>query len=146
MPKDTNNKGSERRSFLAGTMNLAGATGVLVASTRLSAGVLAAGSSLAGVSRLAQATDDSREHTVEIRNLVFLPDVIEVCPGDKIRWINRDISPHTATALDGRWDTEELTLNQRRTLIVTEGMTGEYYCLFHPHMRGEIRLREKKKT
>ncbi len=127
-------------------MNLAGATGILVASTRLSAGILAGGSTLAGLSGLAKAADDSREHTVEIRNLAFVPDVIEVCPGDKIRWINLDISPHTATALDGRWDTEELTLNQRRTLIATKGMAGEYYCLFHPHMRGEIRLREKKKT
>ncbi|KLN61949.1 hypothetical protein WH96_05295 [Kiloniella spongiae] len=124
-------------------MNLVGATGVLVASTRISTGVFVGGSTLAGLSSLTNAADNSREHTVEIRNLVFVPDVIEVCPGDKIRWINRDISPHTATALDGRWDTEELTLNQRRTLIVTKDMAGEYYCLFHPHMRGEIRLREK---
>jgi plastocyanin len=143
MTKSTNQKQSERRSFLTGVMNLVGATGVLVASTRLSTGFLVGGSTLAGLSGLAKAVDNSREHTVEIRNLVFVPEVLDVCPGDKIRWINRDISPHTATALDGRWDTEELALNQRRTLIVTEGMAGEYYCLFHPHMRGEIHLREK---
>ncbi|WP_052741687.1 cupredoxin domain-containing protein [Kiloniella litopenaei] len=130
-----------RRSFLKGTMNIAGATTKLVASARLLSGITAGGGALAGLSHLAKAADSIQNHSIEIHNLVFVPEVITVCPGDKIRWINRDISPHTATALDGCWDTQELTLNQHRTLIVTEDMAGEYYCLFHPHMRGEIRLK-----
>ncbi|WP_299375238.1 cupredoxin domain-containing protein [uncultured Kiloniella sp.] len=130
-----------RRSFLAGAMSFAGATTGIVAPARFWSGITAGGGALSGFSHLGQAADQIREHTVEIHNLVFVPEVIDVCLGDKIRWINRDISPHTATALDGRWDTQELALNQRRTLTVTKGMAGEYYCLFHPHMRGEIRLK-----
>ncbi len=135
-----------RRSFLTGMINLAGATTGVVASARLMSGIAAGGGVLTGLSQLVQAADSIQEHTVEIHNLVFVPEVITVCPGDKIRWINRDISPHTATALDGRWDTQELALNQHRTLIVTKAMAGEYYCLFHPHMKGEIRLRNKEET
>ncbi len=108
---------------------MVGATGVLVAST--------------GLSRFANAAGNHREYLVEIRNLRFVPEELEVAVGDTIRWINQDISPHTATALDGEWDTQELIQGQSHSLVVTQEMAGEYYCLFHPHMRGKIRLRQE---
>jgi len=52
-------------------------------------------------------------HDIEIKSFAFNPSVLEVRPGDQIRWVNRDISPHTATAEDGSWDTGELRRAKR---------------------------------
>jgi len=49
-------------------------------------------------------------HDIEIKEFAFNPSILEVRPGDQIRWTNRDISPHTATAEDGSWDTGELVV------------------------------------
>ncbi|MCZ4279916.1 cupredoxin domain-containing protein [Kiloniella laminariae] len=142
MKKPARQAMTARRSFLTAGMTLVSATGFLVALTGLSRLAKASGNDHSHDSRESQKYND-RVHSVEIRNLIFVPDSLEVSPGDKIRWINHDISPHTATAMDERWDTGELSMGQSSTLTVTEEMAGEYYCLFHPHMRGNIKLREK---
>ena len=78
------------------------------------------------------------EHTIEIRSFKFIPQVLKVRPGDKITWINRDIAPHTATADDETWDTQELVKDQSFTMVVTAGMKRKYFCRFHPHMIAEL--------
>ena len=77
-------------------------------------------------------------HDIEIKSFAFNPSVLEVRPGDQIRWVNRDISPHTATAEDGSWDTGELRRGQSATLKVTQNMSTAYFCAFHPNMRAEF--------
>lgn len=79
-------------------------------------------------------------HTVEIHNLKFLPQVVMVKPGDHVRWINRDIAPHTATALNRSWDTGELGLGNEAMMEVTRDTATDYFCAFHPHMWGALRL------
>ena len=37
-------------------------------------------------------------HTVVIEGMRFIPDALEVKPGDTVVWRNRDPFPHTATA------------------------------------------------
>lgn len=82
----------------------------------------------------------ARLHTVEITGFKFVPATLTVRPGDRILWINRDIAPHTATATDDSWDTGSLKKDERTTTDVSEGFTGEYYCRFHPHMKGSLTL------
>ncbi|MGI9485124.1 MAG: cupredoxin domain-containing protein [Geminicoccaceae bacterium] len=77
-------------------------------------------------------------HDIEIKAFAFNPPILEVRPGDQIRWTNLDISPHTATAEDGSWDTGELEKGQSRTVDVTETMSAAYLCAFHPSMRAEL--------
>ena len=86
----------------------------------------------------ARAASASKNHHVEIKGLVFVPGRLAVKPGDKITWINRDIVIHTATAKDGSWDTGSLENGASHTLTVTEGMSGSYFCEFHPSMTAEI--------
>jgi plastocyanin len=73
-------------------------------------------------------------HEVEISGFAFVPAALAVRPGDKIRWTNVDLSPHTATAKDGSWDTGELAEGESATLDVTETMLLDYHCLFHTEM------------
>ncbi len=80
------------------------------------------------------------EHVVEITGFKFIPEKIEVRPGDTITWINRDIAPHTATSTDGSWDTGMLELNESKTLTVGKHMTSAYFCQFHREMTATVNI------
>jgi plastocyanin len=80
------------------------------------------------------------EHKVEIVKFTFTPAKLEVRPGDTITWLNRDIVPHTATALDKSWDTGTIEPGKTKSLVVTDRMSGRYYCRFHPKMTADITL------
>lgn len=77
-------------------------------------------------------------HDIEIKRFEFNPTILEVRPGDQIRWTNWDISPHTATAEDGSWDTGELQKGQSATVMVSEDISTAYLCAFHPNMRAQL--------
>jgi plastocyanin len=79
-------------------------------------------------------------HEVEIKGFAFVPDTIEVAEGDGIRWTNRDLAPHTATAVDDTWDTGPIAEGESVTLEVVKGMTGSYHCQFHPHMAATVTI------
>jgi plastocyanin len=90
---------------------------------------------------LANATSlTPTKHKIVIKKFRFQPDRITVRVGDTIAWINQDIVPHTATADAGDWDTEKLNKGESNSVVVTEEMTGRYFCVFHPKMKGEIKI------
>jgi plastocyanin len=76
---------------------------------------------------------------VEIRGLMFSPTTIAAHVGDEIEWMNEDFVAHTATARHGEWD---ISLPPHATGHVELKKPGriEYYCRFHPNMRGEITI------
>ncbi|MGB0632162.1 MAG: copper-binding protein [Alphaproteobacteria bacterium] len=86
------------------------------------------------------AAQSSRIHIVRITDFAFVPGRIAVKPGDRIRWINDDIAPHTATATDGSWDTGELDQGGIAEIPVTARMHTSYYCRFHPVMKAALSL------
>ena len=80
------------------------------------------------------------QHHVDIKSFRFDPKVVTVRPGDTIVWHNHDIAPHTATALDGSWDTGKLERGETHSMPVGKAMSGEFFCRFHPAMKGRIEL------
>ena len=87
-----------------------------------------------------QANDSAKTHAVIIKKFKFIPEVLEVKPGDKIIWVNKDIVPHTATALDKSWDTGRIASSARKEMIVTKAQSLSYYCVYHPIMKAELVL------
>ena len=81
---------------------------------------------------------DGKTHEVEIRSFSFHPPLIQVRAGDKIRWVNTDLAPHTATADQFGWDTGALEKGETGEVLVTEDMETTYFCAFHPHMKARI--------
>lgn len=79
-------------------------------------------------------------HEVEIKSFGFEPAHIQVHLGDTIRWTNRDLAPHTATADKFDWDTDELAQGEIGEVVVTKDMETSYFCVFHPHMKGTIEV------
>ena len=109
---------------------------------RTAAALIATASS----STLDASSSPGTVHHVEIRSFRFLPSRLVVRPGDSVVFVNRDIAPHTATALDGSWGTGELKLNESASVRVTDGMATEYLCRFHPLMTGEIAIQTRKRA
>lgn len=83
---------------------------------------------------------ENTDHVVAISDFEFNPATLSVKAGDRITWTNSDIAPHTATALDGSWDTGELTRGQSKTLVVTEPFSSDYFCQFHPSMTATLNV------
>lgn len=87
---------------------------------------------------MTRAADQPTVHTVKIQSFKFEPSHIQVQVGDVIRWTNEDLAPHTATANEFDWDTEELAQNASAEIVVMEQMETRYFCAFHPHMTGSF--------
>ncbi|MDH3598215.1 MAG: cupredoxin family copper-binding protein [Candidatus Tectomicrobia bacterium] len=80
-------------------------------------------------------------HQVDIQRFKFTPASLVVAPGDTVVWVNLDIVPHTITAQDDSWDSQTLQTNDAWELRITEEMTGDYFCRFHPAMVGQVQVK-----
>ena len=101
---------------------------------------IAAAGAAAIATPAARAAGKPTTHTIVIADFVFTPETLTVRPGDRIRWINRDIVPHTATALDESWDTGEIGAGKSTEFTVTAGMMETYFCRFHASMKASLAL------
>jgi plastocyanin len=82
------------------------------------------------------------QHTVAIEGMKFVPEVIEVETGDTITWINKDIVPHTATALSGAYNSKLIAPGNSWNFKVKRKGELPYKCDFHPMMKGILRVKE----
>lgn len=73
---------------------------------------------------------------VSIKDLVFLPADIEVRAGETIEWNNKDPFAHTAT-VKGGWEVM-IPPGKTASRVAEAGDSVEYYCRFHPNMKGRI--------
>lgn len=106
-----------RRHFVAGLV-------LLLGSTRLGA---------AGQGRRRPKT-----HTVIMEGMVFRPASLTVNAGDSVRWVNRDIVEHTATAADSSWDSKMVAPDKAWTHTFKTKKAFDYLCKYHPTMKGEL--------
>ncbi len=79
--------------------------------------------------------------TVEMRDNVFAPQNVTVNVGDTVTWTNQDGVPHTATALDGTFNSGNLDRGQSFSFAFEQPGTHDYVCLYHPNMRGTVVVR-----
>lgn len=90
-------------------------------------------------------TPKSIVHTVEIIGFEFVPDKLTIRVGDTVRWVNKDIAPHTATASKTNsgeaWDSGRL--NRLESWRFTANTVGEtsYICTYHPMMKASITVK-----
>lgn len=77
---------------------------------------------------------------VEIVKFAFVPAEIEIKAGDAVRFVNRDLAPHTATAGDATFDTGSLGKDEEATIVFPVGGSFPYFCRFHRHMTGIVRV------
>ena len=98
---------------------------------------------LATSTRMALAQDGPHVLEVRISGFVFTPERLEIFEGDTVIWINDDVAPHTATAVDGDWDTGRLRKGQQASHTFEATNEFEYFCVYHPHMKARVIVRPK---
>jgi plastocyanin len=82
-----------------------------------------------------------RSHQVDITGFQFAPARVSAALGDTVVWSNADIVPHTATALEGAWDSGTIATKGRWMYVVRQRGTVEYHCVLHPGMKGTLEAR-----
>lgn len=93
-----------------------------------------------GIMTVGAERNSVKMHVVEITGFKFVPDSINVSPGDTITWVNRDIVPHTATGVNGSWGTGLLNQNESKSIVFSKNMASAYACRFHVNMTGTVAL------
>jgi plastocyanin len=97
-----------------------------------------AGSTAASTSA-AQSADSAEE--VTIRNYEYDPATIVVPVGTVVTFTNRDSTPHTATSKrSGVFESGPIDTGESRRIKLEETGMYNYYCAFHPFMKGTIRV------
>lgn len=86
----------------------------------------------------ASAAANAKSIDIVIEHFAFAPASIEVEAGDTLVFTNRDIAPHTATAIDGSWTTKDIASGKNETVIVPANGNGAYFCKYHPVMKGRL--------
>ena len=81
------------------------------------------------------------EATVSIDNFTFKPNVLTIKPGTIVTFVNHDSTAHTATSKQqGAFDTSPIQPGKSASLTLEEPGTFVYYCVFHPFMKGTIKV------
>lgn len=76
---------------------------------------------------------------VEIKNFSFNPNPIEISAGSSITWTNDDNVPHTATGIDrAALQSGAIPFGESFTREFDTPGSFDYFCEFHPNMKGTI--------
>lgn len=82
---------------------------------------------------------DARGDTVRIRNFCFGPTILQVHPGDEVRFINADSTPHTVMGANASWGSfRQLNVGKHVTYRFTRPGVYPYVCTWHPGMVGAV--------
>ncbi|MGD9481270.1 cupredoxin domain-containing protein [Shinella sp. G-2] len=98
--------------------------------------VLVTGAAVLAGARFARAHNGTVHVTIE--KLAFQPAEIEVKAGEMIEWTNKDPFAHTAT-VKGGWEVV-IPPGKVATHVASPDDTVDYYCRFHPNMKGRIKI------
>ncbi len=85
-----------------------------------------------------QAHGAGKSHTVHIEGMKFVPERLEVAPGDTVVWTNKDFLPHTVTSKKAGIESGELAQDQSWKLVARRKGEIDYICRLHPVMKGVL--------
>jgi plastocyanin len=80
-------------------------------------------------------------HTVEIKQMKFVPAELMVEEGDTVVWVNNGITMHDVTEQQSHeWSSKELPVGASWTMIAAK--SAEYYCSIHVVMKGKLLIKQ----
>jgi plastocyanin len=78
---------------------------------------------------------------VMIKNFAFSPTPLTVGTGTKVTWSQQDTSVHTVTAVDGSFESGNLSQNQTFSRTFSTAGTYMYRCNIHQYMTATVVVR-----
>jgi plastocyanin len=82
--------------------------------------------------------------TVHIKNFTFVPAALTVAPGTIVTFVNDDMEPHTATAVDKSFDSEALDTHESWKHTFAKPGSFAYFCEMHPMMKATLTVKASK--
>lgn len=79
----------------------------------------------------------AKEIQIHMKGMGFSPPQVSASTGDTVEWINDDFVLHSATAKNGEWNLA-VPPNGKKELTLKDAGTFDYFCRFHPTMKGKI--------
>lgn len=70
----------------------------------------------------------------------YQPNPARAAPSSQVIWDNKDSVPHTATALDGSFDTDIIQPGASGSTTVPARGTIPYHCIIHPWMTAILQV------
>ncbi len=86
----------------------------------------------------APAPAPSPVSTIHIKNFAYVPDTVTIHPGQTVRFIEDDDTPHTVTAADHSYDSGNLSQKDTWKHTFAKEGTYTYFCTYHPYMKGTV--------
>ena len=80
-----------------------------------------------------------RTQTIVIENMQFVPAELVVERGNRVRWVNRDLVAHTATA--DAFDSGTIGPNASWLHVAAKPGVYTYVCALHPTMKARLIVR-----
>lgn len=113
---------------------------ILISSSLLIAAI-AMGCSRSQEEPAATPSDNSahvpQRYVVEISQMKFVPDTINVSKGDTIVWINKDLVEHDVTEEKTHaWTSSRIPAGGSWKMVATK--SDDYFCSLHVVMKGKI--------
>jgi plastocyanin len=87
------------------------------------------------------AKPSPRTLAVTIEGMRFSPETIQAAVGDTVVWTNKDLVPHTVSAVDASFDSGSIAPGTTFTLLVKTPGAKPYACRFHPTMKATLDVR-----
>jgi amicyanin len=100
--------------------------------------LLAAAAAALLVASVAIAPARGATHAVAIAEFAFSPATLTITAGDTVTWTNEDAIAHTATSINGGFDSGDLEQGESYAVTFTTPGTYDYLCTPHPSMTGRI--------
>ena len=79
------------------------------------------------------------QYSVAIGQMRYAPLPANLHVGDTITFVNKDTLPHTVTARDNSFNLR-LPPGQSATLTLGKAGAFNFYCIYHPAMRGTLKV------
>ncbi|MGH2837077.1 MAG: plastocyanin/azurin family copper-binding protein [Thermoleophilaceae bacterium] len=95
----------------------------------------------AAATALLSASPASAAVPVDIQFQAFAPSSLDVLPGETVEWSNVSERPHTVTADDDSFDSDEIEAGDRFGVTFPAVGAYRYHCRLHAGMEGEVDVR-----
>jgi plastocyanin len=97
-----------------------------------------AAQSPAATASVAPSPEPSPISTIHIKNFAYVRDTVTIHPGQTVRFVEDDETPHTVTAMDHSYDSGNMNQKDKWSHAFAKEGTYKYFCAYHPYMKGTV--------
>jgi plastocyanin len=83
-------------------------------------------------------TPVSGQASVNIQNLAFTPETLQITAGTTVTWTNNDSTAHTVSSKNGVFESGNMATGATFSYTFNQIGSFDYYCKIHPFMTARV--------